>query len=62
MGTITHVNFSFAIEGGMWVRRTNGTAWESFSELLKELGRSELDRLFSIAYHGGMTGMWYAVN
>lgn len=58
---ITHVNFSHALEGGMWVRRTQGTAWESFSELLRELGREELDRLFAIACAGGMTGMWHAV-
>lgn len=57
---IVAVNFTFAIPGGMWVRRENGSNnWQSFAEIAKELGQTEMERLFGIAYANGMTGMWY---
>lgn len=60
---ITEVNFTFALDGGMWVKRENGrVAWESFESLAAQMSEAEFDRLWKIAYHNGWTGMWYAVN
>ena len=57
---IAQVNFTWALPGGMWIRRDDGTTtWVSFLELDLEVGKDEAERLFVIAKQGGMTGMWY---
>lgn len=58
--TITQVNFSWAIPGGLWVRRANGQQdWIDIESLVLEVGAAEAKRLQDVAYHNGMTGMWY---
>ena len=45
---------------GLSVRYSDGTQeWVPFSQLTAALGQAEVSRLYKIAYHGGMTGMWY---
>ena len=57
---IIEVNVSFAIPDGMWVKFDDGSVtWLHFKELDKLVGKKECDRLYRIAYHNGMTGMWY---
>jgi len=57
---ITRVNFTYAINGGMWIERADGyREWMTFEAIADEIGRCEADRLSHIAYANGMTGMWY---
>jgi len=57
---ITRVNFTYAITGGMWIEREDGSCnWESFESLNAEHGPEETGRLLAIASPNGMTGMWY---
>lgn len=61
--TIVRVNFTFAIVGGMWIERANGDrSWEAFATIEREVGKTESDRLYRIAYASGMCGMWYDAN
>jgi len=66
---IVAVNFTFSLAGGMWVKRekrltSDGekqvTEWVSFEQLTSEVGERETYRLYRIAYHNGMCGMWYS--
>jgi len=57
---IAAVNFTYAIPGGMWVRREDGAVeWMTHSAIEDEVGGSQGRRLFGFAYANGMTGMWY---
>lgn len=57
---IIRVNFTFSLEGGLWVYRENGrSGWITWAALLSEVGHEEKERLANIAYANGMTGMWY---
>ena len=59
--TIAQVCFTFAIPGGMWIRREDGhVEWRTFLQLAEEVGEPRADQLRSIGYHGGSTGMWYS--
>ena len=57
---ITRVNFTYAIDGGLWIEREDGSRrWETFASITAEHGEQEAGRLRKIAYADGMTGMWY---
>ena len=58
--TITQVNFTWSIPGGLWVRRGSEQGeWIDMESLVAEVGAAEARRLQDVAYHNGMTGMWY---
>ena len=57
---IAQVNFTYAIPGGMWIRRADATtSWETFESIIREVGEEECQRLRHVAHEGGMCGMWY---
>lgn len=59
---IVSVNFTYALKDGMWIKREDDScSWQTHSALQAELGEAEYKRIRSIAYHDGMTGMWYSV-
>jgi hypothetical protein len=59
---IVKVNFTFALTGGMWIERENGSkSWESSETLLQEVGQEELTRISNIAYNNGFCGVWKTV-
>ena len=59
--SISRVNFTYAMPGGMWIERTSGVrSWETFKVIATEVGNAELDRLRHVAYADGMTGQWHA--
>jgi hypothetical protein len=58
--TITQVCYSYANDNGLAVRYEDGTQeWLSFAEIEKAYGPGHCSVLYKIAFHGGMTGMWY---
>ena len=57
---ITEVNFTWALPGGLWIRRgTTSAEWISGPHLVAEVGDVEAARLTHVAHHNGWTGMWY---
>lgn len=57
---ITQVNFTFALPGMLWIKREDGSReCVDHIALVEEVGEVEAARLNKVAYHNGMTGMWY---
>ncbi len=53
--TIIGFNFTWAIQGGAWIRRANGDhRWESFEALSEEKGNKWIDDM--VARQGQFTG------
>lgn len=57
--TITEVNFTFALSGGMRLKDQYGqVTWMSDAQGKREYPH-DWDRWRKIAYHNGWCGMWY---
>ena len=54
---ITKFNFTYAMEGGAWIERANGSRdWVSFSRLVLEKGQAWIEAM--LKKQGWMTGCW----
>lgn len=54
---ITRFNFTYAMDGGAWIERENGSReWVSFSILRNEVGQLWIDA--QLRKQGRMTGCW----
>lgn len=64
IGTITEVCFTYALDGGLWIRRKGYAQadWFSFAYLIKVLGEETTNKLNQIACPNIYTGFWYKVN
>ena len=58
--SITGFNFTYAIDGGAWLRDASGyTNWESYQTIVSKVGKDWWNR--QIAKQGMFTGCWIDV-